>query len=272
MSSNPIQMRVPSSVRYPVITLLWVLILSLSGCVTSEQGGFKSGSTEQSVASKVTLAKQYLAAQDISSARRHLKAALEQSPNNPDAHDATALVFQSSGETQLAEKHFDRAVSESRGKSRYRMNYANFLFQQARYADAESQLKKVVGDSFYDRREAALVLLALSQKQLGEVDNSEKNLERALILGKNNLLTLAELAKINYGQNDYSDAWNYLMAYRQVAKQSGQRVPPAMLVLGANLASKLDKPDYQASFELALRSLYPDSPEYKHYIEAEQYH
>src|SRR5690606_33680590 len=96
-------------------------------------------------------------------AKRHLRNAVEIDPSNAEVHEGLGLVFQNTGEFELADQHFRRAVAADGNSSRIRNNYGAFLYQQQRYGDAEKQMEKVVADVLYESRPAAYVNLGLAR-------------------------------------------------------------------------------------------------------------
>ena len=245
-------------------TLLLALMV-LTACVTTQRGGFEDeASAEEATRIRVEAAKRYLsqAEPDFEQARRHLRLALEQSPKSPDVHDALALSFQFSDEFELADLHFRNAVKWGDGASRYRNNYASFLFQQEEFKKAERQLKYVAKDSLYERRESALVLLGLAQQQLIDTVAAQKSFEQALVLNPRNTIVLRELSIMSYDAEKYSESWSYYQRFRQATRTRSAE----MLLLGVQLANTLGNNDAFVSYGLSLKNLYPDSREYQSYL------
>lgn len=58
--------------------------------------------------------------------------ALEIAPDNAEALQAIALVYQRQGESDLADQHFQRAIDTAPDFTRARNNYAAFLYQEGR--------------------------------------------------------------------------------------------------------------------------------------------
>ncbi len=254
-----------NSTRKSLFTFIAVglLVIMPSACVTTEKGGFqKAKSVEAAVEVRVSAAKQYLQNRDFESARRHLKSALELDPDSPNVHDALALTFHASGELDLAEIHYRKAVDYSGGTSRFRVNYANFMFQQGDFEKAERQLQLVADDSLYEKRESALLLLGLTQVQLLQIDKAKQSFERALVLNPSNRRVLRELAIMNYDARDFRQAWQYFQQYRKYTSKPSAE----MLLLGIELARELKEKDAEASYVLALKNIYPDSREYRSYL------
>ncbi len=232
----------------------------LQACVTTVDGGFeKAESVDKMVKERVSAAKQYITQRDYEAARRHLKRAMELDEQSADVHDAMALTFQATGEIELADKHFNKAISLGNGDSRYRMNYANFLFKQQEFVKSEKQLKKIIADTLYPKRESALMLMALNQQQMLKLDEAKDSFERALALNPRNRFILKQLAIINFDEGEFERSSRYFNAYRRLS----QKLDAEMLLLGVQLARRLQDPDSEASFALALKNLYPESKEYK---------
>ncbi len=246
------------------VRLLPFLICALlASCVTTQKGGFeKASSDDEIISTKVHLAIQYLQKREFAAAKAQLKSALEYDPRSPDVHDALGHTFLASGETELAEKHYRKAVSYGDGGSRYRVNYANFLFRMEQFEAAEKQLEYVVDDSLYEKRESALMLLGMTQLQMLETDKARSSFERALVLNPRNQRVLRELAILEFEGQEFERAWRYLQQYREVTA----RASPEMLLLGIQLATALGREDDKQSYILALKNLYPDSREYSSYL------
>mgnify|MGYP000347894811 CR=1 FL=1 len=244
------------------LSMCLVVCLSLlSACVVTKEGDIKSGTKQEMALRRVEAAKQYLRNNDLEAARRLLREALQLDDGLPNVHDALGLTFQVSGEDELAEKHFSRAVKLGDGESRYRVNFANFLFKQGRYEDAVKHLQKVADDTLYERREQALVLLGLCQQQMAEPAKALRSFERALTLNPRNKMVLRQLSVSEFERQQFEQSWQYLQSYRRLTPT----LDAELLLLGVHLARKLDKSDAEASFALALKNLYPQSREYQSY-------
>lgn len=253
--------------RLPARLLLAVLTLSLAACVTTEGRVFTAeASPEEAVKTRTELARSYIREQNWEDAKRNLKIAQDIEPNSPEVHEAFALVYQSTGEYELAEKSFKRALALRKPFSRARNNYAAFLFQQGRFEEAEVQLEIVVQDTLYESRARAFTNLGLCRQRLENPEGAREAFRRALAMDRTNTLVLLELAQIEFGDGNWVRAEQYLGTYRAVVRQQSARA----LWLGIRLADKLDNDDAKASYALALRNLYPRSVEFQAYERAVQ--
>ncbi len=243
------------------------MTLALAGCVTTTEGGFtEEASPEKALDQRVQLARNYIGEGNWDYAKRNLELANEIDPNNAEVHEAFALVYQSTGEFDLAEDHFKRSVRLDGGCSRCRNNYAAFLFRQERYAEAESQLEVVVTDTLYSARPLAFVNLGLCRQKLFDPQGAEEAFVRALSMDRTNRIALLEVAQIRFDAGDLKAAHDYYGTYRTVARQQSSRG----LWLGIQLARASGDKDAEASYALALTNIYPDSAEYEAYLRTVQ--
>ena len=242
-----------------------LLLAWLSGCVTTAERVFNTeASPEDALKARVQLARSYIGEQNWEDAKRNLRLAAAIDPDNPEVHEAFALVYQSTGEYELAGASFERAIDLEHGFSRARNNYAAFLYARGLFEAAEQQLEIVVRDTLYESRPRAFVNLGLCRLQLGKPADAGAAFRRALTMDRSNRLALLELAHIEFGQSNWSTAEGYLHSYRKLVR----RQSPRALWLGLRLAHQLDDVDRKASAALALRNLYPQSAELQAYERA----
>ena len=76
----------------------------LGGCITTTEGGFtEEASPDKALEKRVALARQYIGEGNLEAAKRNLKLAAQINENNAEVYEAFALVYQSTGELDLAE-------------------------------------------------------------------------------------------------------------------------------------------------------------------------
>ncbi len=254
-----------SSIFRPANTLRLVVLavaLACAGCVTQTERVFTDPpSPDKALKLRVELARQYIGEGDWDNAKRNLKQASAIDPTNAEVDEAFALVYQSTGEDELAEQYFKQAIRHKRDFSRARNNYAAFLYSQQRYKEAEEQLEYVVDDLLYGARAQAFVNLGLCRLQLDDPEGAEQAFTRALAMERVNRTALLEKATLRYEAGDYQAALEYYGIYRTAVRQQSARG----LLLGISLAHEMGDLDAEGSYALALRNLYPDSKEYKAY-------
>lgn len=244
-----------------------LLIFSLHGCVTTTEGGFtEKASPEKAVQQRVALARQYIGEGNWESANRNLELAHDIDPRRADVHEAYGLMYQRTGELELAQEHFEKAISLDRKCSRCRNNYAVFLYAQQDYREAEKQLKLVVKDALYTARPQAFVNLGLCRLQLSDVDGADEAFVRALSMDRTNSIALLEVAQLRYDAGQIAEAGQYYDIYRNVVRQQSARG----LWLGIRIERARGEKNAEASYALSLSNRFPHSPEYRAYQQSQQ--
>ena len=249
--------------KCPAVVALLLASMLLGGCITTTTGGFtQDASPEKALDTRVALARQYIGEGNWEGAKRNLQLAEDIDPNNPEVFEAFALVYQSTGEYELAEENFKKALKGSNENlSRARNNYAAFLYSQERYKDALQQLDYVVKDTLYPGRPNAFVNLGLCRLKLFDTQGAEEAFVRALAMDRTNEIALLEVAQIRFDAQDYATAAKYYGTYRTVTRQQSA----AGLFLGIRLAQIAGDRDSEASYAMSLGSRFPQSAEYQAY-------
>ena len=244
--------------------LLAAVIGLMVGCVTEYSGGTQmSSDPEAALDKRVALARQYIGVGDWENAKRNLELAQEVDPNNAEVFEAFALVYQSTGEFEMAENQFRAALKAEPSLSRARNNFAAFLYSQGRYTEAEREFNRVTEDTLYSGRPMAFVNLGLCRLQLEDHAGAEAAFTRALSMDRRNPVALLEMGFLRLEAGDTDEAARYHGVYRTVSPQQS----PRGLLLGLEIADQTGDQDALGSYELALRNLYPDSAEYRAWME-----
>ncbi len=242
--------------------LLAMTLLLVAGCVTETESVFtEKASPKDAFEQRVALARQYIGRRNWEDAKRNLKVAAEIDNSNPEVYEAFALVYQSTGEFELAEENFRRAISLDKNFSRARNNYAAFLYSQERYREAEEQLALVVKDTLYNARPQAFLNLGLCRLKLFDSRGAEEAFLRTLSMQRDNTIALLEVAQLRFEAEDYRNAGLYYDQYRSRVRQQSARG----LWFGVRLARSSGDRDAEGSYALALSNLYPESAEYEAY-------
>jgi len=240
-----------------------VCLLVLAACVTTTESVFtEEPSPEKTLDRRLSLARQYIGDGNWDDAKRNLQLAVEIDPNSAEVHEAYALVYQSTGEYELAEQSYKRALRLKSDFSRARNNYAAFLFARERYGEAEWQLEVVIKDTLYNNRPQAFINLGLCRLKLFNTQGAEEAFVRSLSMDRTNTIALLEVAQLRFDADDIGSANRYYQGYREnVRRQS-----PRALWLGIRIAQKQGDLNAEGSYVLALSSLYPNSLEYQAYL------
>ena len=236
-------------------------ILFLSGCVTEGGNTFTAKmDIERALQTRVELGMGYLKVGDTISAKLNMVRALEIDPKSVDAHIGLAHVFQKDGEFDLAEKHFKESLSIKSNNSVARESYGQFLFKQKRYEDALVQYAKVLDDTLYEFRPRSYYWYGLCYLNLQEIKKAEENFVKVMSMSGDRRPAARELAKLYFGQEDYSQAKEYFDFYTQDTIKNATD-----LWMGFRIERIFGNLNVAGSYALALKNLYPYSSEYLEY-------
>ncbi len=196
-----------------------------------------------------------------------LQKALRYDSNNAQAHDYLGVLYGRLEQTELAYKHFKRSLEIDPHSSTAINNYAIFLCEQGRFNEAETEFKKVFTNPLYINRAGAYQSAAACADLKGDYATAEKYFRKALDLNQDMPQSMLGLSRIYYKQGNYDFAWNYFERFDVVSAQNADS-----LWLGINILNKLNPTDYDklASYELQLKSKFPDTDEAKWYFEGKQ--
>ena len=247
--------------RTHIVAFALSMLMLMAGCVTTETGnGPKTGTQQQRLQAYLELARGYLEKRDFANARRPLENALKVDPSSAEAHVLMASVNLANGDKQLADKEYREALRYEPHNAMAQNNYGTFLFAEARYKDAAQHLKVAANDPSYARRGQAYENLGLTQLKLNEPAEAEQSFLRALMLNKLQPRSAFELADLYFKAGDFTRSKQYFDSFNSMTQPSARS-----LWLGVRLSRVLGDQDQLASYALALKNLFPDSPEYRLY-------
>lgn len=243
--------------------LVCVFLVSLNACVVTETGSFNpKEDREKALDASVQLAKNYIRDQNWEGAIRHLKKALEYDPKSSEVHQAMAMVFQNTGEIELAEQHYKKSIAATKDASMSQLNYGLFLFNQKRFAEAKSQLTLSTQDVLFAERSAAFLYLARTNRMLKALPDAEDAYMRAYRLNPNgNPILILEMADFFYEQEKYDQSQAFYKAF--LLKRTAPT--PTSLLLGARLARLNGDKNLVASYGLKLKNLFSNSMQYQQF-------
>lgn len=205
----------------------------------------------------------YLQQGSTEQAKMPLQKALDIDPNSADAHSALAYAFQNELESELADKHYRKALAQGKN-TRIQNNYAGFLFEQGMYQEAYKQFEDASADTMYSGRSRVFESMGLTALRLDNKEQALQHFERSLRLNPQQPLALLETGLLLFERQEYVPAQRYYQAYTQLSEHTARS-----LLLGTRLAKVFQDRNQAASLGLQLKRLYPASPEYKQY-QAEQ--
>jgi type IV pilus assembly protein PilF len=243
--------------------------LLLAACTTVvEEGKMRKPDPAAAARNRVALAAEHLKAGDNEKAQLQLRRALESNPDSPEARNLMGVLLERDGDFKGADREYRKAIKLRDGFSQAHNNYGSFLFRQQRYKEAAKQFALAADDLGYALRAQAYEGLARSSYRLGDEEATAQAATRALRLDANLPLATLLMAEIQFNQKNYEAAHGLYKRYLQLTSEVSQTAQS--LWLGIRLERRFGDRDALASYELALKRLYPESPEYRQYQEAQR--
>ncbi|MBB3139479.1 type IV pilus biogenesis/stability protein PilW [Halomonas organivorans] len=209
--------RRPPGHRQFSITVVLASALWLTGCATRPGAPLPEADTPDPVDAYTRLGTAYLERDNLPRALSALDHALEIAPDDAEALQAMAIVYQRQGEADLADRTFRRALDAAPGLTRARNNYAAFLYDQGRTREACHQLEQATADTQYANRAQLFSNLGQCQRRLGDVQAARTSLERAQNIDPRRAGSYLRLAQLEYAQGRYGRADQQLEAFVRLA-------------------------------------------------------
>lgn len=213
----------------------------------------------------IEMGQAYLAQGQITRAKQKFVHALELQPKLPEAHSAIAYFYESVGDIPEAEKHHADAIRYGTGKGRYYNNFGTFLCRQKRFKEADRAFNQALKDKHYIKTAEVLENAGLCALQAPENSKAYEYLRNAVKNDPNRGLAALELAHMEIKNNNPKSALYYLKLHKQANQPTARS-----LMLLVRAYQDLRKEDELASSLLQLKSMFPDSEEYKALLESSQ--
>ncbi|MEA3275847.1 MAG: type IV pilus biogenesis/stability protein PilW [Pseudomonadota bacterium] len=217
-------------------------------------GGLGAVQKESPADLYVKLAVEYLKDGQTETALRKIKKGLSVDDKNAQAHNVIALIYQNLGQSDLAEKHFRRAVS-LQPKDPYILNaWGSFLCDERKYSDADEQFNNALSNPLYGTPWVALTNAGICARRSGNTSKAEDYLRRALSANPGFGPAMSAMAETDYQQGRYKSARSYLDRYFKAAPATAQT-----LLLAVRVERKLGSRKRASRYEKLLRKNFPDS-------------
>lgn len=217
----------------------------------TQQGG---GESPAQINARLGLSYMQQGSYDV--AMEKLKRALEQDPDLPEAHHYIAELYKTIRNTDLAEQHYRRALRLSPNDAALQNNYAVFLCDAGRYAEAEERFVKAARTSGYRRPEEAYQNAATCVLRIPDRARAMAHLRSALDI--NPLLpgALHQMTQLSFESGEYLQARAFLQRYGAIARHT-----PQSLWLGVNIERRLGNDAAAADYARQLRQEFPRAEE-----------
>lgn len=208
----------------------------------------------------VVQAVQYMNAGRLDAALASVKKALELNPESPDAYTVAGLIYNKNNQTEQAERYFKRALSFDPNHSAAQNNYASFLCKHDKPLEAEEIYLAAAKNKNNSQPDVALTNAGLCVLGIPDKIKATNYFSAALKINPKSPVPWYQLAKIQYGNYSYDNAYKLLQEYEKVAQPT-----PKTLLLGAQINDANGKADLADKYKLLLVQQFPNSKEAKQF-------
>ncbi|NNC68550.1 MAG: type IV pilus biogenesis/stability protein PilW [Gammaproteobacteria bacterium] len=240
--------------RLPKFLLAITVIVLMVSCATSPP---KSKVQDEGY---VVQAVQYMNAGRLDAAFVSVKKALELNPESADAYTVAGLIYNKNNQTEQAERYFKRALSFDPNHSAAQTNYASFLCKHDKPLEAEKIYIAAAKNKNNKQPDVAYTNAGLCVLGIPDKVKATNYFSTALKINPKSPVPWYQLAKIQYGNYSYENAYKLLKEYEKVAQPT-----PKTLLLGAQINDANGKPDLANQYKLLLVQQFPNSKEAKQF-------
>jgi type IV pilus assembly protein PilF len=237
-----------------IVTMLGLVVM-LAACVSDPSTEFPENMRKASSFNS-ELGLGYMRQGNYDAALKKLQTALEQNPNNGDAQQYIAVLYQTLGERKKAREHFERALELMPDNLFLKNNYGVFLCEEKKFDESRVYFKEVLADPLYKNKYQVHENIGLCALSQGNISLAEQNFQSALNMAPRSAKSLLGMAQLNFDQQNFRKSRDYMYQYLQVAPQI-----PASLWLGILLAKQSNNNNRIASYSILLKGKYPNSEE-----------
>lgn len=239
-----------------------LVVAMLGGCMVETVPNDKMN-LQEAARTRSALAMKYLQDGDIEKAQAQLQKALDSDPDSVEAYTGLGLVYEQEGDARKAEKNYRKALRLNSDNPQTHNNYGVFLFKQGRYEDACEHLALAAQNINYDHRDSAFENLGRCYVQRNDKDKAEQAFMRALRMNDSLVIADLEYSALLFDKGEYEKAHQGYQHFLVLNKDNPQSAKS--LWLGIRLERIFGNKNALASYELALKRLYPASDEYHQY-------
>jgi len=234
------------------------LCCMLAACVTHTMDGGKPLKDEdpQVAAAKynVQLGTAYLQQGNYALARDKLERALKQNSKDPDVHTSLGLLYDRTGDTKGADKHFREALRLAPDKPDISNNYAIYLCKNGRTDEGVERFTAVASNKYYRTPEVALTNAGVCLRSAKRLEEAEKKFAGAIKARPNYTEATVQLASLHLERNEIPQARKVVDTYLNAFKPQ-----PDVLLSAVNVARAAKDRMSEEKYTRALRLEFPDS-------------
>lgn len=215
---------------------------------------------EKRASIRLQLAVGYFQENKLEVALDEVKQAIAINPTFGDAYGVRALIYARMGELKLADESYQRALRLSPKNPDMSNNYAGFLCQNGRGAEAIRYYDAALKNPTYQSPFSAMLNAGSCSIRNKQYDAAERYLLDALRLEPDHPATNAYLARVYYERRDYQRAGFFINRVKTTAKLD--ELGADTLWLAVRIDRRLGDKESEASMATMLRRHHPGSAEF----------
>jgi type IV pilus assembly protein PilF len=243
---------------------LFLLALSMAGCVTPSDGGY--GSTPQHNISReeasakihTELAAQYYDRGQFGVALEEVSLALHSKSDYAPAYNVRGLVRMALHEDQQADEDFQHSLRLDSTDSDAHNNYGWFLCKQGKELDSIKHFMAALKNPLYSTPGKAYLNAGSCSMNVGNVKNAEEFFQKALTAQPNMPEALLGLANLYFTNTDYASAKSYFLTFK---RNNVSPLTAENLWLAVRIERKLGDRIAENNYAMQLRKNFPDARE-----------
>ena len=189
-------------------------------------------------------------------ALKKLKKAISVDPQNAEAHNVIAILYERLGNIGLAGEHYEKAVTLQPQNPYIRNARGSFFCKQGFYEKAGREFDDALTNPLYPTPWVAMANAGLCAELSGNMVEAETYYRKALSSNDKYPQALYQMAKLSLAQKNYLSARAYLERYNSVA-----RATAASLWLGVQIERSLGDPIRMRDYSTQVIEEFPDAPE-----------
>jgi type IV pilus assembly protein PilF len=243
---------------------LFLLALSMTGCVTQSDGGY-GGTPQRNISREETSAKihtelaaQYYDRGQLGVALEEVSLALHSKSDYAPAYNVRGLVRMALHEDQQADEDFQHSLRLDSTDSDAHNNYGWFLCKRGKEPDSIKHFMAALKNPLYSTPGKAYLNAGLCSINAGNVKDAEEFLQKALMAQPNMPEALLGLANLYFTKADYAGAKSYFMTFK---RNNVSPLTAENLWLAVRIERKLGDRITENNYAMQLRKNFPDARE-----------
>ncbi len=228
----------------------------LAGCVNSDGSPQRKESDPATTAAKynVQLGTAYLQQGNYPLAKEKLERSLKQNPKDPDVHTSLGLLYDNTGSSKEADKHFREALRLAPDRPDISNNYAIYLCKIGRVDEGVERFSVVAANKFYRTPEVALTNAGICLRGAKRLDDAMLKFVGAVRARPNYSEATVQLASLQIERGNLPEARKAVDTYLGAFRPS-----PDVLFAAITVARAAKDKVTEDKYSRRLRLDFPDS-------------